>query len=351
MSPKKHLQALSARLPVALFVALAAGAGAAPRAGAATVVGEVSPPYEYAQCSGSITVETGVPAAARPYVVPANGVITSWSTATANYAGTAKLKVLHPTGAKEYVVVGEDGPHPVAAGTSPTFTGVRVPVHAGDVIALLAKGTNCMAWFPGGGFAYAGFALGLDPAPGGSATVSAFGVDFAIAVSATVEPDADGDGYGDETQDACPGDASAHTLPCPVPSAAPTAAPATAPTAESAPPRITLSGPARQAPLRAGDVLEVATVDMAASLRATGSVRIAGTRAALPLKPASARGTAGTGTLLRLRIPARTGRALRAALRRGRRVTASLSVTATDAASNSSQATQTVAIRGSQRRS
>jgi Ca2+-binding RTX toxin-like protein len=33
-------------------------------------------------------------------------------------------------------------------------------------------------------------------------------------IAATVEPDADGDGYGDTTQDACPGDYTAHAAPC-----------------------------------------------------------------------------------------------------------------------------------------
>lgn len=347
MSPKKLFPTLSTRFPVVLFVSLAIGSGAAPRAGAATTVGEISPPYEYAQCGGAITVETGVPAGARPYTVPADGVITSWSTSTVNKAGTAKLKVLRPTGSNEYLVVGEDGPHPVAVNTSPTFGGVRVPVKAGDIVALLAKGTNCMAWFPGSAFTYSALSPGLDPAPGGSASAFGFGTEFAIDVSATVEPDADGDGYGDESQDACPGNASDQTLPCTVPTVP--GAPATP--ANSSPPRLTLSGPVKQAALRAGDVLEVATVDEAASLRATGSVTIAGSHTPLQLRPTAAKSAAGTGALLRLRIPAKTKRKLRAALRHGRRVTASVRVIAVDAAANSSQATQTVAIRGAHRRS
>jgi len=366
MKSIKRVQALTARLPMVLFVSLALAAGSAPRADAATTVGEISPTYEYAQCGGAITVETAVPAAARPYVIPAAGVITSWSTATANSAGTAKLKVLRPTGAKEYLVVGEDGPHSVAAGTTPTFSGARVPVQAGDVVALLAKGTNCMAWFPGNPYAYSALTFGLDPPPGGSASAVGFGQEFAIAVSATVEPDADDDGYGDETQDACPGDATDHTLPCgPEPGPAPAPPPGAADSGGSAdsggassggatgtggpPPRLELSGPSRQAALRAGAVLEVATVDVAATVRATGSIEIAGSRAALALRPTTATSPAGTGTLLRLRVPAKTGRKLRAALRHGRRVTASVRVTAVDASANSSQATQTVAIRGGRR--
>src|SRR2546429_433363 len=40
------------------------------------------------------------------------------------------------------------------------------------------------------------------------------GVGYDINVSATLEPDVDGDGYGDETQDSCPTDPTTHTDPC-----------------------------------------------------------------------------------------------------------------------------------------
>ena len=35
-----------------------------------------------------------------------------------------------------------------------------------------------------------------------------------LLVSGVIEPDADNDGYGDETQDACPAEASLHVAPC-----------------------------------------------------------------------------------------------------------------------------------------
>ena len=49
------------------------------------------------------------------------------------------------------------------------------------------------------------------PADGTLALVGASG---SPAVAAKVEPDADGDAYGDTTQDACPGNALDHTAPC-----------------------------------------------------------------------------------------------------------------------------------------
>jgi hypothetical protein len=35
-----------------------------------------------------------------------------------------------------------------------------------------------------------------------------------LLVTGVIEPDADNDGYGDETQDACPAEASLHVAPC-----------------------------------------------------------------------------------------------------------------------------------------
>jgi hypothetical protein len=45
-------------------------------------------------------------------------------------------------------------------------------------------------------------------------TLALAGATGSPTVSATVEPDADGDGWGDTTQDACPGNAADHAAPC-----------------------------------------------------------------------------------------------------------------------------------------
>jgi Ca2+-binding RTX toxin-like protein len=46
-------------------------------------------------------------------------------------------------------------------------------------------------------------------------TLTLVGATGSPTVAATAEPDADGDGYGDTTQDACPSDFTAHAAPCP----------------------------------------------------------------------------------------------------------------------------------------
>jgi Ca2+-binding RTX toxin-like protein len=49
---------------------------------------------------------------------------------------------------------------------------------------------------------------------GAGGTLALLGASGSPTVSARVEPDADGDAYGDTTQDACPGNAADHEAPC-----------------------------------------------------------------------------------------------------------------------------------------
>ncbi|HEY6759030.1 MAG TPA: hypothetical protein VI318_06045 [Baekduia sp.] len=104
-----------------------------------------------------------------------DGVVTSW-TATASAPQTVRLRSVQPLLAGPALVTATSDP--VAIGPTAATTAARLPIAAGGELALVdASGTP--------------------------------------TVSAVVEPDADGDGYGDTTQDACPGDFTAHTSPCP----------------------------------------------------------------------------------------------------------------------------------------
>jgi hypothetical protein len=101
-----------------------------------------------------------------------------------------------------------------AAGTGPTVTippspmtdtpireyDARVPVRQGDQLAI--DGTNVWATYNSGGsqFSYT-YAPPLVAGQGPRGSNTATGE---LLVAAVVEPDADGDGFGDETQDPCP---------------------------------------------------------------------------------------------------------------------------------------------------
>jgi hypothetical protein len=96
-----------------------------------------------------------------PYVVPANGTITSWSTNAISGAGqkmTMKVfrKVSEPA---FYMAVGHDGPRDLAGGLLNTFA-TSIPAQAGDIIGLNGTGANILNAAPGESFL-------LKPAPPG----------------------------------------------------------------------------------------------------------------------------------------------------------------------------------------
>lgn len=189
---------------------------AAPTAGASQTVGEdfvvsggacgtpLSNPY--------MAVQTGSPG--NSYAAPFDGVLTSWKAET-NAWGTATLKVVRLGSGTSFTVLAQDGPR----ASGPTSYPIRVPVRQGDVLGLFFPAqTQC----PGGDSAPSTYSYGTvvgDVAPGpGSFGLTA--QSFKFPVTAQIEHDADGDGYGDETQDGCPTDATTQG-PCPVPDTTP----------------------------------------------------------------------------------------------------------------------------------
>jgi hypothetical protein len=147
------------------------------------------------------------------YSVPSPGVITSFTTiSTGGFRGL----VFRVSAPGHFTIVGMS---PLTLGTSlsaPTTVPVRIAVQLGDRIGmdLPAGGTGCIT-LTGDPADTVGYSNGFD------VTTS---TDFAPAmtqpgrfnISAVVEPDADGDGYGDVSQDGCPALATLQT-PCPTP--------------------------------------------------------------------------------------------------------------------------------------
>jgi hypothetical protein len=95
---------------------------------------------------------------------------------------------------------------------------LHLPIAAGDYIGVYvpAGGANCLSYSAGAGESYHHVLgdSGLDV----STYFNNLQASGLINAAAAVEPDADGDGYGDETQDGCPGNGAA-TGTCPVVSA------------------------------------------------------------------------------------------------------------------------------------
>lgn len=106
-------------------------------AGRAATIGQLAPGTPTASCDNSPfdlaqpTVTSG-----NGYVVPAAGVVTSWSTNAAAGAGQMlKMKIFRLVSGTTYTVVGHDGPRALTPSTVNTFP-THIPVQAGDVLGL-----------------------------------------------------------------------------------------------------------------------------------------------------------------------------------------------------------------------
>ena len=196
-----------AAIPVLLALASAPGASAATEVGSnclATIPAE------------NLTLVAVTPATAStlPVVVPSAGVITRWRILVPGIPATPQtMKVLRPTGvANEFENVGESA-QTILAGSN--VFDVRIPVRAGDHLGLHGSGSpiGTLACSPAAGGV---IKATKPPLPLGSKGV--FGEEakeVQLPLVALVEPDADGDGFGDESQDKCPRSATLQTE-CPV---------------------------------------------------------------------------------------------------------------------------------------
>jgi hypothetical protein len=226
---KKRLMVVSVGIVLAICLGAATGASAATQVGDPCAA-NISTSYEHTVTFFPIVT----PQSPFPAAVQSAGVITSWGMnvggVSPGFADRITFKVVQPNLAASTVqVVGEDAETTIIGANS--FK-VRIPVQAGDLVGMTNDGKSLVYCEEPS----LGSALG---AVEGSPTVGST-VAFTerhegaarIPVFATVEPDADGDGYGDETQDQCPTDGSTQG-PCPT-KAAPTPPPAPTPITLSA---------------------------------------------------------------------------------------------------------------------
>jgi hypothetical protein len=192
--------------------------------GAALVLGvpgsaQADPPNDFGNSCTAVIGPTNVTAVmtskgagnSLPITAPSTGVITKARFAFPAYPGTAPMivKVLRSAGAaNQFTVVAQSEAVNVPTGVN-TFP-VRVPVTAGDLLGMGGIGAAyCTTGDPTDVVA---LATG-DVAPGGTATFTPV-TSAGLSLVATIEPDADHDGYGDTTQDLCPLSATTHDA-CP----------------------------------------------------------------------------------------------------------------------------------------
>ena len=155
-------------------------------------------------------VQTVLPG--RAVASPIDGVIVRWRVRDAN--GELKLRVVRPAGGGVFTGAGTSAPASVFSATPSTFD-TRLPVNAGDHIGLDFAGTSGIGARANGGSQTAvwspALADGQQRAPDGTLD------NLEFLYNADIEPDADRDGFGDETQDLCSKDPGTQGLcagPC-----------------------------------------------------------------------------------------------------------------------------------------
>jgi hypothetical protein len=208
---KSKLAAATLGATLALSLLGATGASAATEVGN-NCIGDQS-------AGGTPVSLANPPGSPLPATIPSSGVITRWRLSVIpvppEVVATETLKVFRPTSAPtQFQVVGESAPIPLTSGTNTYAT--RIPVLAGDHIGgslgiggetggLLCKTEN------------AGDRAGLfatNPPSGSTAPLATEVAGYQVPIVVSVEPDADNDGFGDETQDQCPQSAAIQTA-CP----------------------------------------------------------------------------------------------------------------------------------------
>lgn len=212
----------SRKLAACALLVLGAAASSAPSADAATRIGATALEAEAwgsQDCFGA-TLFVQASSAGASYVVPSRGVITSWSSHGFGAPAPMILKIVRKSSADNYLIRASSEVQTIAPSGTSTFP-ARIPVAAGDEIALWVPAEfpnkapcNYVTQNAGDVQAYRG---GSHPEPAVGEVfgpTSDHGSKFALNVSAQLEPDADDDGYGDETQDGCSTDASLQA-PCP----------------------------------------------------------------------------------------------------------------------------------------
>ena len=165
---------------------------------------------------------------------PIDGVLTSARVKTVGGATTVDLRVLRPDPvlASNYLNVGPETPIPVpdvassSTGVISEATGLHHPIAAHDRLGIGLESALHSAQLRRG-VRRVGVCVPTAPTytDGGHPVDTTVQYDnagclFEVLVQGTVETDADHDGYGDDTQDQCPTDASTHG-PCPTSTPAP----------------------------------------------------------------------------------------------------------------------------------
>ncbi|MFP5388312.1 MAG: hypothetical protein ACLGG5_03310, partial [Thermoleophilia bacterium] len=179
--------------------------GSASTTGTATAVGG---------CDCTVAQMHEASPASKSYVIPYDGVIVSSATYVGNYVeptDTVQAQTVHKTGATTGTIVSEGTVHHLLGLPTNAVDRFydRLSAHAGDVLAARFHDSGFIESTP---FFFkttaAGDEVEVSTATAAGGSLSGLGSPVAerrINLEAVLEPDEDHDGYGDASQDLCPG--------------------------------------------------------------------------------------------------------------------------------------------------
>ena len=331
MSSKAATRLTTLLLTLAVFLLLAFPGRAL---GATTIGSPLAAAEAAAPCaSDACTVWHSALPGAR-ITAPTDGVLVRWS--FRNAAGNGlRLRALRNISGTTYRDVGRSDPVALAAPSPDVSTfNTRIPVRAGDYVGLDVPGADTTPAGKIGAVRTVGATLlGFVPrlADGGEGPYTSGPItNSELLFNADLEPDSDKDGFGDESQDHCPSNPAIQGA-CRLP-----------------PPPVDRVGPllsyARGSSVRFGPdgrfsvfvtPNELSDLRGAASVqvpRLRGRARAARLYRVRPVRKLNV--PAGARARLEFKLSATARNAVKKALRRGRKVTMSVKVTATDRAGN-----------------
>jgi uncharacterized repeat protein (TIGR01451 family) len=227
---------------VAAIAAVASLFATAATAHAATTLGQTFTPDI---CGSSPFVLTNTATTGNSYAAPADGVLTQWSVQGGVETDQVQLAVIQHLSGTQYNVKAKSAVETIQPGQLATLA-TRLPIQAGQYIAYQGVATTggfgCLRNEPGDTLQYCSTAC--NPSAGQDVNLDSSEPNVRTNISARLEPDADRDGYGDESQDSCPADATRFASACDTNIAvAKTVSPATVAPTENALYTVTVSNP------------------------------------------------------------------------------------------------------------
>lgn len=189
-------------LRLALAATLASAVAATAPAGAATTIGSTCNSF---QGGSPLMIQTGINPGTTSYTVPFDGVLTSWRTDRTATPSEGLVSAILATGGGSNWVIAAATPYEFVPGSAPAGFAARVSVRAGQQLGSSTYNSPALMC---GTSATADLLEGGPVKPVGSPFTTSTSSADRVNIEATIERDADGDGYGDETQDGCPQSAS-----------------------------------------------------------------------------------------------------------------------------------------------